>query len=106
MREVEVNITGLVLTHHASVRMAQRSVSLQDAELITLIGTEVSDGYLVRAHDCQRIEMKLKQLLDRVRKLQGKRLVIAKGQIVTAYQASRRKQRRLLRNAQKSDLGE
>jgi hypothetical protein len=86
--------------------MAQRSVSLQDAELITLIGTEVSDGYFVRAQDCQQIEMKLKQLLDRVRKLQGKRLVIAKGRIVTAYQGSRRKQRRLLRNAQERDLSE
>jgi hypothetical protein len=102
----EVNMTGLVLTHHASVRMAQRSVSLQDAELITMIGTEVSDGYLVRAHDCQQIEMQLKQFLDRVRKLQGKRLVIARGRIVTAYQASRRSQRRLLRNAQERDLNE
>jgi len=100
----EVNMTGLLLTHHASVRMAQRSVSLQDAELITLIGTEVSDGYLVRAHDCQQIETQLKQFLDRIRKLQGKRLVTARGRIVTAYHASRRKQRRLLRNAQERDL--
>jgi hypothetical protein len=92
--------TGLVLTDHASVRMSQRSVSLPDVELITLIGTKVGDGYLVRAQDCQQIEMHVKRFLDRVRKLEGKRLVVANGRIVTAYQASRRKQRRLLRNAQ------
>ena len=36
----EINMTGLLLTYHASVRMAQRNVSPQDAELITLIGTK------------------------------------------------------------------
>jgi hypothetical protein len=97
-------MTGLVLTDHASVRMAQRSIALPDAELITLIGTEVSDGYLVRAQDCQQIETQLKRFLDRVRRLQGRRLVVAEGRIVTAYQASRRNERRLLRNVQERDL--
>jgi hypothetical protein len=101
-----VTMTGLVLSDHATVRMAQRSVSLPDAELITLIGTEVTDGYLVRAQDCQQIEMNLKRFLDRVRRLQGKRLVVAEGRIVTAYQASRRNERRLLRNAHERDLSE
>ena len=97
-------MNGLKLTDHASVRMAQRNVSLPDAALITLIGTEVSDGYLVRTQDCQQIEMQLKRFLDRIRRLKGKRLVVAEGRIVTAYQASMRKERRLLRNAQERDL--
>ena len=49
-----INMNGLKLTDHASVRMAQRNVSLPDAELITLIGTEVSDGYLVRLRTVNR----------------------------------------------------
>jgi hypothetical protein len=84
-------MTDFVLSDHATVRMAQRSISLPDAELITLIGTEVSDGYLVRAHDYQQIETQVKRFLGRVQRLQGKRLVVAEGRIVTAYRASRRK---------------
>jgi hypothetical protein len=40
-------MSTLVLTGHAAMRMAQRSIKLQDAELIALIGTQVEDGYLV-----------------------------------------------------------
>ena len=93
------------LSRHAETRMAQRGVSIKDAELIALIGTEVADGFLVFAQDCQ-IERELKGLIDRVRRLQGKRLVIANGRIVSAYQASRWKERRLLRSAQERDLRE
>ena len=99
-------MTDLVLTNHASVRMAQRGVSIPDAELIMLIGTEVSDGYLVRTQDFQHIEMQLNQLRDRVRRLQGKRLVVREGRIVTAYRTTRRNQRLLLQYAQDRDLSE
>jgi hypothetical protein len=85
---------------------AQRGVSLADAELIILVGTEVSDGYLVRRQDYQRVERELKGFLDRVRRLQGKRLVSANGRIVTVYHASPRRERRLLRNAYECDLTE
>jgi hypothetical protein len=99
-------MTGLSLTDHATVRMAQRNVSLIDAELIRLIGTEVSDGYFVRTQDCQQIEIRVKRFLNRVRRLRGKRLVVAEGRIVTAYKASGRTERRLLRNVHERDLGE
>src|SRR5262249_52492667 len=99
-------MTDLILTEHASVRMAQRGVSIPDAELIMLVGTEVSDGYFVRTQDCQHIETQLKHLCDRVRRLQGKRLVVREGRIVTAYRTTRRNQRRLLQYAQDRDLSE
>jgi hypothetical protein len=84
--------------------MAQRGLSIKDAELIALIGTKVTDGFLVRAQDCQQIERELKGLINRVRRLQGKRLVVANGRIVTAYRASQWNERRLLRSAQERDL--
>jgi hypothetical protein len=77
------------LSRHAQTRMAQRGLSIKDADLIALIGTEVADGFLILAQDCQQIERELKGLLDRIRRLQGTRLVVANGRIVTAYQASR-----------------
>jgi len=99
-------MSHLPITRHASTRLTQRGMRLDDAELIALIGTEVEDGYLVRAKDYQEIESALKKLLERFRRVIGKRLVIANGQIVTAYHASRGRERRLLRNARESSLFE
>src|SRR5438309_1728866 len=95
----------LMLTSHAAARMAQRCIKVNDSELIALIGTEVEDGYLVRTKDCQEVERVLKNFLAQVWRLRGKRLVVANGRIVTAYHASPRYQRRLLRNAHECDLG-
>ena len=46
----------LMLTDHATVRMAQRGIKIKDFDLIALIGTPVDDGYLVRDQDCQGLE--------------------------------------------------
>jgi hypothetical protein len=99
-------MSTLMLTSHAAVRMAQRSIKMKDPDLIALIGTEVDDGYLVLARDYLKIEKELKKFLERLRRVCGKRLVVANGQIVTAYHASRRYQRRLLRDAHERDLPE
>ena len=94
----------LTLTGHAAVRMAQRGVLIRDAELIPLIGTEVDDGFLVRTKDCQHIEREMKRLLDRIWRMCGKLLIVQNGQVVTAYQPSKRRQRQLIRNAYEHDL--
>jgi hypothetical protein len=91
-------MSKLKLTGHAVVRMAQRGIKTNDAELIVLIGTEVEGGYFVRDQDCQRAE---RQVSETLRHIRGKRLVVADGQVVTGYHASSRRQRRLLRNAHK-----
>lgn len=96
----------LAITNHAAVRMAQRSISMKDSELITLIGTEVDEGYLVRTRDYQEAERLLKQLLQRFRRLIGKRLIVTEGRIVTAYYASNACQRRILRDAYECDIYE
>jgi hypothetical protein len=54
-------LTALSFSQLATVRRAQRGISSNDAELIMLIGSEVHDGYLVRAKDCETIECKLKK---------------------------------------------
>jgi hypothetical protein len=92
-------VTTLMLTDYATLRMAQRGMAIKDADLIALLGTEVNDGYLVLDRDCQEVERELKGLIGRIRRLRGKRLVIAAGRIVTAYHASPRNERRLLRSA-------
>jgi hypothetical protein len=93
----------LTMTSHSTVRMAQRGIKLQDAELIALIGTEVDHGFIVLLKDYQEVERQLKNIIDRVRRLVGKRAVVADGRVVTIYHASKRYERRLLRNAYERD---
>jgi hypothetical protein len=92
------------LTQHALIRMAQRGIKIDDAELIMLIGTEVGDGQFVRTKDCQTFEHAVKQLIERVWRLNGKRVVLVGGRVVTAYHTSPAKERKLLRHAERTAM--
>jgi len=94
-------MTALQLTHHGIVRMAQRGISNRDIDLITLIGSEVDDGYLVLNKDCQAVIRKLKKLINHVQRLNGKRVVVVDGRIVTAFHANRAEEKRILRRTEK-----
>ncbi len=94
----------LMLTSHATMRMAQRGIGSKDAELIALVGTEVEGGYLVLDKDYKELERQLKGLLQRLRRVIGKRLVLDGGRVLTAYHASGRQRRRLMRKASERDL--
>ncbi|MGB6910748.1 MAG: hypothetical protein WBE01_13630 [Methyloceanibacter sp.] len=96
-------MTALITTQHAAIRMAQRGIPVRDADLIALIGTDMGDGYLVRAKDVQAMEQALKHLLAHIRRLIGKRIVVVGGRIVTAYHTTPRQQRRLHRRAPQGD---
>ena len=92
------------LTRHAVARMVQRSMRDDDLLLIQLIGTEVEDGYLVRNCDCEAAMHALKRLQEQIRRLNGKRSVIASGRVVTVYRARKTTQRKLIRNVGQRDL--
>ena len=62
----------MIITKHATKRMAQRGIQLRDAELIELIGTPVHNGYFVRVKDCQAAEREIKQLLTCIKKTSRK----------------------------------
>lgn len=97
-------MSDMMLTRHAIARMGQRGFQLDDLDLIRLFGTPVEDGYLVLERDCQAAQRVFKHLSDHVRRLSGKRLVEVGGQVVTAYHASRRKERHLTRRCPDRDL--
>ena len=97
-------MSTLQLTRHAVTRMAQRAIRDDDLDLIMMIGTEVGDGYIVLTRDCAAAERELKRLLDRVRRLNGKRLVVENGQVVTAYRAGNGTHRHLIRHAEEREL--
>ena len=87
------------LTRHAIQRMGQRGFQEDDLELIRLIGTEVEGGFLVLNRDCLAAERELKRLQERIRRLGGKRLVVAGGHDVTAYRAGKATERHLVRRS-------
>jgi hypothetical protein len=90
-------MSHLQITSHALSRMAQRNISMSDVDLIMQIGAEVDDGFLVREKECQLLEQQVKQFLNRVRRLKGKRIVVTDGCLVTAFHADRCEEKRLLR---------
>jgi len=97
-------VSEQVVTRHALARMSQRGIGSDDLALITLIGTEVEGGYFVRDKDCQAVERELKHLIDRVRRLRGKRVVVSDNHVISAYHTRRNKERRLLRAAEQRCL--
>lgn len=91
-------MNDLSLTAHAVARMAQRAILPSDLDIILAFGSEVEDGILVREKDVECAERALRNLLKRVQKVKGKRLVMVDGCLVTAYHASDREQHRLMRS--------
>ena len=90
-------MSDLALTSHAIMRMAQRGIDHIDLDLIIAIGSEVDDGLLVKRKDVAESELFLRGLLKRLKKIEGKRIVVADGCLVTAFHATDREQRRLMK---------
>jgi hypothetical protein len=89
---------------HALLRLAQRGIPTSDVELLMTLGTEVEGGYLILDRDLLAAEKQLKRTLTDLRRLRGKRLVLQHGTLITAYHASRRKRKSLLRNAEEREV--
>ena len=93
-------MSGGQLTRHAEVRMAQRGIREEDLDIIRRIATEVEGGYFVRNKDAAAEIRRLQREIDRVRRINGTRLVLTGDQVLTAYHALPSKTRRLMRQRQ------
>ena len=92
------------ITRHATTRLAQRAMSMAEAEMIVSFGTEVDGGYIFLQKDCEALECGLKAALQQVRHLRGKRVVLDNGRMVTAYRATTATTRKLLRFSEERQL--
>ena len=90
------------ITDHGSARMSQRGIREKDLDLLFHIGTEAGDGFVVLQRDYQDFERVLKRLIQRARRLVGKRVVIAEGKLITGYHATPGKMKRLLNKMEES----
>lgn len=94
-------MTNLQMTTHACQRMSQRGLTAYDIDLIMELGRDVSDGVLITRKDCEEFERMAKAAIARVRRLEGKRVVVSDGRLVTAYHATASEQNRLMRRDRK-----
>jgi hypothetical protein len=99
-------MTSLNVSRHAVVRLAQRSLSVEDVDFIMMIGTEVEDGFVVLDRDVNALGAELRSCLQRIERLKGKRLVIEGNRLITAYRAKAATERRLLRSAPERDVSQ
>lgn len=87
------------LSSHARKRLSQRGMNSADVEAIIAHGTPVPGGYLLRARDVNEAISELKGQISILERLKD-RVIVADGQtVITAYPASKRKQKRLLRTS-------
>jgi len=99
-----MEMTRVDLTLHAEARTSQRGIRASDLDLLHLIGLPVQDGFLATDTGCEELERQCKNLLERLRHVRGKRMVVCSGRVVTAYHTSRRKERQLLRKACENEI--
>lgn len=84
------------ISRHAATRMQQRGCRADVVAFVMQHGTQVGDGVLFTAHDCEAIEREARYLLTMVGKVRGIYLPIVDGTVKTVFRASRRQQRRLV----------
>ena len=99
-------MNNLSISRHAIARSAQRGIAINDLNILMLIGCEVENGYFVRDKDYESFEREVFKSLERIRRQCGARLVVSDGCIVTTYRTNRRQGRRLLRNAEETEVEE
>lgn len=95
---------NLDLTSHGRARMAQRAILPEDVELVVALGVEVADGYLMTEKACRARQHELRRQIAHLDRLAGKRVILAGDRVVTAYHATRKRARRLIRRAERRNL--
>jgi hypothetical protein len=87
------------ISTHAQQRLQQRGLFSGDLDLIMMHGIETRDGYFLRKADVHTAEQNLRQLIERLHKLEGKYVVIDGDDVITTYHPTKKKTQRILRKA-------
>ena len=83
-------MTSLAITRHAEVRMSQRGIRETDVDFLLAHGTDVGpDRIVLTKRDAARAIRDLKNRIADIERLTGKVLVVAEGQLVTAFHSSK-----------------
>ncbi len=91
-------------TFHAEKRLQQRGFKKGDVDLITRFGTKLSDReadlFWLRSKDVGKAVRQLKRTIQTLERLSGSAVVLGNGpEVITAYHADKRFQKKLSRRA-------
>ena len=82
-------MTDLIISRHGNIRMAQRGIREADLEVILAYGTDIGrNRIMLRRRDAAEAVRTLKRQIANIERLTDKVLVVADGQLVTAYHQS------------------
>ena len=83
-------MTEIAITRHGEARLSQRGFRNSDLDILLEHGTETGpDRIMLRKRDAVRIIRDLKRRIAELERLTGKEIVIADGQLITAYHRTR-----------------
>ena len=92
-------------THHAETRMQQRGIREKDISLIIELGTQIDDEtWFMRNRDVTREIENLKKEIHRLERLANRKIVVRKGQVITAYLSQPADQKRTLRRGRQKGV--
>jgi len=91
---------SLELSQHAAIRARQRGLRERDIDVIIQTGSTLdADSIFLRNRDIEREIREHKQAIAVLERSRGWRVVLAGERVVTVYRASRKTEKRLLRDA-------
>ena len=97
-------MASLTITKHAKTRFSQRSISEHDLKLVMIMASEVDDGFMILNRDYKALESEVKRILQRAKRLVGKRFVIEGETVITAYHCNKGKTKTLLQHSRSRSM--
>lgn len=83
-------MTDIAITRHGEARLSQRGIRKSDLDILLAHGTETGpDRIMLRKHDAAQAIRDFKRQITVLERLSGKEVVIADGQLITAYHRTR-----------------
>lgn len=81
---------GIAITRHGEARLSQRGIRKSDLDILLTHGTETGpERIMLRKHDAAQAIRDFKRQIAVLERLSGKEVVIADGQLITAYHRTR-----------------
>jgi hypothetical protein len=98
LRLLEVPVLEHAVTCHAAIRMRQRGLRDADLQLILSSATQIApDAYLLTRADSAREITRRKREIQQLERLNGCKVVVDGGTVLTCYYSSDRDQRMTIR---------
>lgn len=81
---------SIAITRHGEARLSQRGIRKSDLDILLAYGTETGpDRIILRKHDAAQAIRDFKRRITALERLSGTEVVIADGQLITAYHRTR-----------------